>query len=601
MGDGVAWCVHTVLVSGIGAFVLAAVLAQLCKPIARRAGVVARPKADRWHREVIPLLGGVAIAGAVVTMSVVVGVTRGPYLVLLAASSLLFVIGVIDDIRPFRPQTKFVAQILVAAVMASLGLQLHLTGYGSIDLLLTLFWLVGITNAFNLLDNMDGLAAGTAAITAGFRLVFMLKDGDLVGAEVAAAVVGACLGFLLHNFNPASIFMGDAGSLFLGFTVAGLSVAPELSAYSRSTLSVLLFPVLILLVPIFDTTFVTIARTLAGRPVSRGGRDHTSHRLVATGLSERGAVLLLYAVALLCGTVAFYGYTRGLNTSIVFMVFLAVGLLLFGLYLGRVQVYPEEERAGVPERGLVKLIDNLPYKRQIATVTVDSLLMVVAYYSAYRLRFETAYTTFEPWFLKSMPIVLASQLAAFTMFRVYQGVWRYTGLNDLLRLAQASLLGTGVAVMMVVLVFRFEGFSRAVFVIDWLLLMMAVGASRLSFRIFDEVLRVRPHGSRVLIYGAGDGGELALRELRTNARLARTVVGFIDDNRWKHRTLIHGVPVLGGLNSLDAILDQHPIDEVIVSSNRIPADRVEALADACEQRGVRFVRAWRNLDSVMAS
>jgi UDP-GlcNAc:undecaprenyl-phosphate/decaprenyl-phosphate GlcNAc-1-phosphate transferase len=587
--------------SGVGAFLLALVLAQLCKPLARRVDLVARPKADRWHREVVPLLGGVAIAGAVLATAVALPIHSHQLLVLLFGAGALFVVGLLDDFRPFKPQTKFICQILAAAVMAAFGLQLHLTGVVALDVLLTLFWLVGITNAFNLLDNMDGLSAGIAAITAGFRLVFFLNDGDMEAAQIAAAVVGACVGFLFHNFNPASIFMGDAGSLFLGFLVAGLSLAGSWP-YSRSTVSVLLFPVLILLVPIFDTTFVTIARTLAGRPVSRGGRDHTSHRLVASGLSERRAVITLYSVALLCGGLAFYAYTTGLSSTIVFVVFLAIGLVLFGLYLARVQVYPESETSAIPDGGLVHLIDVLPFKRQVASVVIDSLLMVAAYYSAYRLRFEQSYAQHEPWFASSVTIVLACQLVAFATFRVYQGVWRYTSVPDLIRLIKGSAAGTALAVLVIVLLYRFEGFSRSVFVLDAVLLLLFVAGSRLSLRMFGELLRGRPQGvQRVMIYGAGDGGVLALRELRNNADWERSVVGFLDDDRWKHRTSIHGVPVLGGTDRLEELLDRHPIDEIIVTSTKITPERLAALTAACEARDVRIVRAWLKLDKLVAS
>jgi UDP-GlcNAc:undecaprenyl-phosphate GlcNAc-1-phosphate transferase len=587
------------LISGLCGFVLALVLAQLCKPLAHRLGVVARPKADRWHRREIPLLGGVAIACAVLITAAMFSLGNRQLLVLLLGGASLFVVGLIDDIRPFRPQTKLILQMLAAAAMAAFGLQLRLTGVPGLDFLITLFWLVGITNAFNLLDNMDGLAAGIAAITAGFRLAFLLNDGDYAAAQLAAAVVGACLGFLVHNFNPASIFMGDAGSLFLGFLVAGLSLAGTWP-YSRSTISVLLLPVVFLLVPIFDTSFVTIVRTLAGRPVSMGGRDHTSHRLVASGLTERGAVLLLYGVALLCGAVAFHGYTAGLPANVVFIVLLGIGLALFGLYLARVQVYPEGESGAPADRAFVRLLADFPYKRHIATVITDSLLIVIAYYFAYRLRFEQTYAAEEPMFATSAPIVLACQLAAFGICRVYQGVWRYTSLPDLIRLAKAVTLGSAAAVITLLILYRFENYSRAVFVIDGILLLGLVGGSRLSLRLFAELLRSAPDDvPRVLIYGAGDGGVLMFREIQNN--LGRQVVGFVDDNRWKQRTLIHGLPVLGGLDRLDELIQAHAITEVIVASTKIPAERLETLTGVCERRDVRVVRASLSLHTIVAS
>src|SRR4029077_15375024 len=157
-----------------------------------------------------------------------------------------------------------------------------------------IFWLVGITNALNLLDNIDGLAGGVAAIGALFLTYLCHAAHQPAHAALCAPFAGAVCGFLVFNFNPASIFMGDCGSLFLGFFLAGSALINPAAGRSRTFLPVLAVPVLILFIPIFDTLFVMVQRKLAGRPVSLGGRDHTSHRLVALGLSERHAVLLLY-------------------------------------------------------------------------------------------------------------------------------------------------------------------------------------------------------------------------------------------------------------------------------------------------------------------
>ena len=314
------------------------VLTAGVRHLALLVGIVAVPKADRWHRDRIPLLGGVAMAGAVTGATLLAPVREPSILILLAGALTLFFVGLVDDVAPLKPQTKLVAQIVVATTLAALDLQLRLTGIAALDVIVTLVWIVGITNALNLLDNMDGLAAGIAAIAVSFRLAFFLMDGNLQGATFAAIVLATLVGFLCFNFSPASIFMGDAGSLFVGTVVAGLSLVGEWP-YSRGIASVLLFPVLVLLVPIFDTTFVTIARVLAGRPISQGGRDHPSHRLVALGLSERQAVVLLYAVAAMSGSVAYLSYRYGLSYTVVLVVFLVFGLALFGIYLGRLQVY----------------------------------------------------------------------------------------------------------------------------------------------------------------------------------------------------------------------------------------------------------------------
>ncbi len=258
----------------------------------------------------------------------------------------LFAVGLADDVREMRPWTKLTAQVAVAAVMAGVGLQLRLTHVPLLDALLTIVWITGVTNAVNLLDNMDGLAAGVAAIGALFRLGFFVLDGNVEGAMLAAILTGTALGFVVHNFAPASIFMGDAGSLFLGFCLSGLSLVGGYP-YSRSLMSVLLLPVLLLLVPIFDTAFVTINRSLARRPVSVGGSDHTSHRLVALGLSPRAAVLSLYSVAVLSGLVGVFTYRAGFSYGFVLIVFLGLSVAVLGVYLSRIRVYPDyPPRAG---------------------------------------------------------------------------------------------------------------------------------------------------------------------------------------------------------------------------------------------------------------
>ncbi len=581
----------SVILATVLAGVVSFALTLVVKRLAPRLGAVAIPVADRWNRRQVPLLGGLAMGAAVLVAAAAVPIRDVSMLWLLAGSTLLMAVGTVDDLRPLKPQSKLVVQILVAAALAGLGLQLRLTGYAALDVLITLVWIVGITNALNLLDNMDGLAAGIAAISAGFRVVFLLADGNMEGAALAGAVVGASIGFLLHNFYPASIFMGDAGSLFLGSMVAGLSLVGGWP-YSRNVVSVLLLPVLMLLVPIIDTMLVTATRTLAGRPVSRGGRDHASHRLVALGLSERAAVLFLYLIALLAGGVAFASYRYGLSQMVVVVMFLVTAAALFAVFLGRLEVYPAREPGAAERSRFITLVADFSYKRQIAAVIIDTILIVTSYYAAYLLRFEQQAPRELPLFVQSLPIVIGCQLAAFGLYRLYQGIWRYTSVRDFLQLVQAVTAGTAFAVVVLVLIYRFEGYSRAVFALDWMLLIGTVGAVRLSFRALGEALHSpSPTAARVLIYGAGDAGVMLLRELRNNPALEREVVAFLDDDRSKHRTLIQRLPVAGGLEQLPQIVESTGATQVIVSSHKVPDARLQDLSNVCTALGLSMKRA----------
>jgi UDP-GlcNAc:undecaprenyl-phosphate GlcNAc-1-phosphate transferase len=573
------------------AFVLAIAATLACERIARRAGLVTAPRADRWHRQPIPLLGGAAIIAATLAPILVAGPAPRlvPFILLAVAMG---GVGLLDDVRPLPPQVKLVAQIALAGALIQFGWMLRLTSLPVVNVLLTLFWVVGITNAFNLLDNMDGLAAGMATIAAAFRLTFSLMDGDLASARVTAAFLGATAGFLVRNFPPARIFMGDAGSLFIGFFLSGVCLVGEL-AYSRGIAAVLVLPVLLVLIPIFDTTFVTITRLLTGRPVSQGGRDHTSHRLVGLGISERRALGVLGGLSFLSGALGLLSYGYGFTYTLALLALLLVALVLLGVHLSRVQVIRPKAEAG--DRVVVRLVSDFPFKRQMATVAIDLVLIVTAYYSAYLLRFEGAFDAHRDMFLGTVGPVIVLQLLALAAFGAYRGLWRYTSLPDLLRLLRGASVGVGATVLYLLFTVRFQGLSRAVFVLDWLVLVVLLAASRVSFRLLAEMLRATPEDfRRVLIYGAGDGGELALRELRKNARLRREPVGFVDDDRAKTGMRIHEVPVLGTLTAIEPLLDAHRVAEVIVASAQIPAERIRQLEAVCAGRGITVSRAvWR--------
>ena len=244
------------------------------------------------------------------------------------------------DIKPYQ---KLIGQLIGAVIVVSFGLRLPLTGSEVVDSAITIFWLVAITNAINLLDNMDGLAAGIAAIAAISLAIGFWSFGQISDALLISIFIGALLGFLVFNFNPASIFMGDCGSMFVGFFLASSVLLSETGGRSRGVFTILAVPVLILFVPIFDTTFVTILRKLWGRKASQGGRDHTSHRLVALGLSERSAVLMIYGFAISAGVLALMVSQLRITQSLALIAVFTVTLSIIGVYLSKVRVYEHDQ------------------------------------------------------------------------------------------------------------------------------------------------------------------------------------------------------------------------------------------------------------------
>src|ERR1051326_7409676 len=337
---------NAALLNAAAGLVLTLIATPLVRAFARRIGAVAQPKADRWHQAPTAMMGGVAIYVAVIVALLLRARRSRELWVVIGGGTTLFLIGLVDDFIRLKPYQKLIGQVLTAAAVVYLGLVLPWTDSSTLNMLITFFWLVGVTNAVNMLDNMDGLAAGVAAIASLSLAVNFVVNHQINEALMLAAFFGALAGFLVYNHNPASIFMGDCGSMFVGFFLASTALlSGQGGGRSRSVVAGLAVPVLVLCIPIFDTTFVTLARKLAGRAASQGGRDHTSHRLVALGLSERRAVLLLYGLAALSGLLAVVVRQLKPDVSIALLALLTLGLTLLGVYLAGVKGYDQEDEA----------------------------------------------------------------------------------------------------------------------------------------------------------------------------------------------------------------------------------------------------------------
>lgn len=580
------------------------VLTPLARAAARATGHVAIPRDTRWHKKEIPLLGGVAIFIATTTAWAAGAAYAGwdvhghPYLPLVLCAAGVFLVGLVDDISSLDPQSKLAAQLVIVSLFMVFGFRLGWAAPKTANLFLTVLWVVGITNAFNLLDNMDGLAAGVAFIAGIFLFLNHYMNPGLNSSSspilvLTCAYLGALLGFLVYNFNPASIFMGDAGSLFIGFIMAGLTLsrAPEAASGLgvKHLLSVIAVPILILFIPILDTGFVSFMRKLFRRPISQGGRDHSSHRMVAIGFSERRAVLVLYFFSVLSGLLALAVNRLSIGVTLVLTAFYLLFLGFFWIYLARVKVYDEQSILSGSELGsITPLLIQLTYRRRLLEVLLDFILVTVTYYASYLLRFEgpVYYLIGEDFkfFLKSLPILLACQIFSFYIMGVYRGVWETTGLSDLIDYIKAITAGTVSAMLILLFLYRFESFSRAVFIIYWVLMLLVVSLSRLSFRLVDEgVKKSKQKGKPTLIYGAGRGGRMAAKEIESNPALGLVIEGFIDDNPDKWKKKIMGYPVLGSMEDFEEIIRKKGIRQVIVSFKNGGEETKRELRARCQQ------------------
>lgn len=302
----------TYLLIFVAALVLAIAATPLARRLALRAGIINAPKANRFSTKAIPMLGGVAMYAAFI-LAVILFADRAyisQMIGILVGATWVSLLGVWDDRAALHPLIKFTGQILGALILVMTGVTVEFLRQPALNATVTVLWVVGITNAINFLDNMDGLSSGVAAIASLFFLLLAALNGQILVGMLAAALLGASLGFLIYNFNPASIFMGDAGSLFIGFVLAAVGI--KLRFPENIDAVTWMVPVLVLGLPIFDTTLITLSRLRRRVPFYIGGKDHLSHRLVKLGLSTRGAVLACYALAALLGLLALFVSSAGI-------------------------------------------------------------------------------------------------------------------------------------------------------------------------------------------------------------------------------------------------------------------------------------------------
>jgi UDP-GlcNAc:undecaprenyl-phosphate GlcNAc-1-phosphate transferase len=575
----------------------------LMRKLSLRFRLVDTPRADRWHTRPTPKVGGIAMffafALAFSTSMLIAPPAGEVHWALLTGSLITFALGVLDDYKHLSPAAKLIGQILAAAIVVFFGRNLN---FFDLDIIFTFAWLIGITNAINLLDNMDGLAGGVALIAAlMLSLMFwQIEANNLL--LIALALGGSILGFLFYNFPPASVFMGDGGSLFLGFTLASLAIAQVPRA--SNLLAILGVPTLIFLLPILDTTMVTITRILRGQSPTQGGKDHTSHRLIAFGLSERQTVLALYGVALISGIMGTLLESIDYNISLLLIPFLLVIMTLLTAYLARIKVVKSatpNEQPGM----MTRLMIGLTGRGRILEIALDLVIISVAYYLAFWLDYGfSADIIGLEIFVRSLPVVLASAYLSFFVFGIYSGVWQYIGLSDLLRFFWA-VLGCGILLgVSAHFLFPETHYSLSIVILFCVFLFLGLATSRASFRFLDQVYSRKIHTAEqtasVLIYGADDSGVMTLQWLSNLPDNQYKAVGFLDNDPFKHGRQIQGITVFGSLDDLDGILSKHEIQGVIFPSAEMLASfqgSAEALR-ICKQRGIWLKRLTIKFEAI---
>ncbi|MDI6854152.1 MAG: hypothetical protein QME75_11195 [Deltaproteobacteria bacterium] len=573
--------------------------------LAKKAGWMALPRPDRWHKKPTALHGGVGFCPVFLLGALFVLGKRfyaspfdGIYppvfsaevrlaLAMLLGSLFMFGFGFFDDLKNFRPRVKLTAQIMVASLVIFAGGIFPVTGNKIFDIPFTYFWYIGIINAVNLLDGMDGLASGVAAlIMAALVIMAINTNGALADTPViplGLIFIASLLGFWLHNRHPAAIFMGDSGSQFIGFVLATLAMPTDLNNFSVPNNDFMLaslltpaIPITLLAVPIFDTSLVTLSRLIRRQSPSHGGTDHSFYRLIYLGLPETRTVWLFYGLTAVSGMIAITLQEFPRQGLPIFMIF-CLFLLFSGIYLEKIEVHDEN-------KGQVKPVlhaNNLSGWREVFTVLLDVLLVIICFYSAYLLRNGGVLSpSQEEAVFQALPIVVISSLSVQFLFKTYHYLWRMFSVADLPTFSASAFGSALMSMAMVTLTWRFgEGHSRSAFIIFGVLLLFTQVGARLAFRILDIFFLCKCRNSSaskltaVLIYGAGKAGKLLFEEILDNPEMkAFYVAGFADDDPDLDRKILCGVTIMPPEAWSSKAWDQPP--EIWVSSRSIPNRRI---------------------------
>lgn len=576
-------------IAGLSA-ALCCTLTALMIALARKRRWVFEPRSDRWARKPVAKFGGIPI---VLTLLVAGSVLHLPprlqIVVLLSAA--MAALGLLDDVFQVPAWAKFSLQVLIAGAATWAGIVYPLFFSAPANIAFTIFWLVAITNAFNLLDNMDGLSPGVGLITA-LNTVLILNTSNDPLSWLAVAFAGTLLGFLVFNFYPAKIFMGDTGSLLVGFLLACFSV---LSAQRiSSTVSILFVPALVFFLPIFDMALVSVTRRINGRAISAGAKDHTSHRLVMLGLSDPKAVLTLYVVAAASGLVAYLWKTQFPELGPGLMFLFLVIAALFWLYLAKLQL-PSEwlSRTNVFTLAIPQLLDSLG--KRAAVVFMDAGLLVLSLYFALIMRFEQMPAALLSAFFLVAALSICIKIPLLGIYSVYRREWQVRTLRDIYPIMKACLVGSVVMVTVLAFMTRLQEVSRTVLVMDAVLSIGMLTMARLASRVFDDALISHPSKQFILVGGLSS--QFFCRYFEWQHPGSKIIAILTPGPEFTNSTdYIMGIPVVP-FTELQPLLERQEIAGAAILPDCPSAVR-EFVAEVCAQQNIGTSRFHFSVESL---
>ena len=608
-------------------FIITFVLTPVVRRVAVKLGIVDLPDDRRIHEKPTPRCGGIAVfLGFHAACAVIFLIPWMPfhgYLNIhwwwrfLLVSSLLLAVGLVDDVKGIKPVAKLSGQLVAAVLLFVFDMRFgKILGFDiplPLDLAATILWVLAITNAFNLIDGIDGLAAGLALIGAlgiAGGLLFRYLPGDVL---VCLGFMGACLAFLRYNFHPSSIFLGDSGSMFLGFTLAAIALSTGSKGTAMASIGV---PLLAVGIPIFDTMLAIWRRSVRGlfrkpgknptQAVMQADKEHLHHRLIKSGLSQRAVATWLYAISAFLVAVAMLGLICRTYALGIFLIAFAAGAYVVVKHLARVELWDSASAVlyGL-RRPTTKVMAVLFYP------LVDVGMLVLAFGIAVWLsRPELGGADLKRVWIDGLPVWGGISFVALICARTYRRVWSLSRVSEVMGLGLALMFGIVLSLGIFVLIGH--SLSRRVILQTVLYAGIAVPmivGSRVSFRALQDILEITARhptlaGNRttrkVLLYGVGSRCTLFLRERSfkyPSIADERRVVGLLDDDLNLHGRLVYGYPVLGGIKQLPSILQKQKIAEFVITAE-LQEFTKKQLVEIAAQYGIR-ISEWRTEERVV--
>jgi len=593
-------------VPAVVAALLTFFLVRPVRAIAFRIGAIDLPGPRKIHTTPTARLGGLAVVAAVFTVFAALSLWNPPQIHLLPPGLLagiagglipIFLVSFIDDMHSVRALTKLVVHFLGAGIVVLLGNrlpdaidmfggQIHL---GWLAIPISVVWIASVTNAFNIIDGLDGLSSGLALISSVSLAAVSLVVGNYPMASASLILAGALVGFLPYNIYPAKIFLGDTGATAIGFVLACLTLGG--SSFTSAGLAVAL-PLLIVGVPLADTV-ISIARRVVKKfegissGVFEADSRHIHHRLLALGLTQWRAALTLYAAGAVLASTALLSVFIEQKKAALLLVSILVAAFV-GIYkLG----YDE---FAVWRRGTLLRIYDAPVLRiGLFVAFIDIGLVVAALYASTVLKYDD-------WSLREqrsltmqlLALLPALTIAVFATMRVYRCSWRNANVEDVLRISAAALTAGFVGYVVSAMVLD-GAVTPTFFVLYTMCLFALVATCRVSYRVLCHWnRRANRQGDPIVIYGAGEGGTLALREIQKNFDVPVVAVGFIDDDPTKSGRWVNGYPVLGSVTELEHLVTSRGIRGIVVASEKIEIAKLKQAQTLCKDTGL-WIRHFR--------